>query len=393
MMKILFYIDGVSNSVDNDVQRDVMNKLAASVSNGKDIEIIDTSKIAKDRAHQILLDQNYDVLFTYNRTATEIKYKSNNQEDFILKNIEKLHVCWLTEHPVTFYSNYLNSENNRHYIFPNDAHSFFSESMGLKGSYSKSLFGSEPTKVIKDHVDRKYEMCIAAQWRGSEEANAFWKNTEGKVKNFFEAVLELQDSDENRDIYVAYLAAAQYYKINMDDKLWHANAMKSIYWYARKKERINLVKDAAASGMKIILIGGDAWKRVLPAKNNITIKPECTHEELRALYGESKSVVNLNASNGACERAFDCLSAGSMLISEESHEMANLFEAHDAARLFKPNHAGEKMSEFKEIIRSGHSQNIAINGTRKFLENHTWKHRGHYLSTIFDELMETSIAN
>jgi hypothetical protein len=393
MMKILFYIDGVSNSVDNDVQRDVMNKLAASVSNDKDIEIIDTSKIAKDKAHQILINQNYDVLFTYNRTATEIKYINNTKEEYILKKIDKMHVCWLTEHPVTFYANYLNSENNRHYIFPNDAHSFFSESMGLKGSYSKSLFGSEPTKFIKAHADRTYEMCIAAQWRGPEEANAFWKNTEGKVRNFFESVLELQDSDENRDIYVAYLAAAQYYKIDMTDKLWHANAMKSIYWYARKKERINLVKDAAATGMKMILIGGDAWKTVLPPKNKITIKPECTHEELRALYGESKSVVNLNASNGACERAFDCLSAGSMLISEESKEMVNLFEVHNAARLFKPNHAHEKFNEFREIIQSGDSQEIANNGTRKFLENHTWKHRGNYLSIIFDELMETTTFN
>ena len=41
-MKVLFYIDGVSNSVDNDVQRDVMSKLGQSLNEQAQIEIVDT---------------------------------------------------------------------------------------------------------------------------------------------------------------------------------------------------------------------------------------------------------------------------------------------------------------------------------------------------------------
>ncbi len=392
MTKILFYIDSVSNSVDNDLQRSVMDKLALNISKDHTVEIVDTAIYGKEKSHLKLLNQNYDILFTYNRTGTEITLPGNSSDEFLLKKIDKLHVCWLTEHPVTFFSNYLQSENKRHYIFPNERHSFFSDSMGLMGSFSSCLFGSDPTKVIKNHFERKYEVCIAAQWRGSEDANAFWKNSEGKIKQFFESILELQESDENRDTFVAYLAAAQYFKIDMSDKIWHANAMKSIYWYARKKERINLVKDTVASGMKIVLIGGEAWKSVLPKSNNVTFIDECNHESLRAIYGDSKSVININASNGACERAFDSLSAGAMLISEESTQMEKLFGYDNSAILFKPNHAHSKMGQIKEIIRSGQSTDIALKGTSKFLAKHTWQDRSLYLSNIFSELLQQHTA-
>jgi hypothetical protein len=123
-MKVLFYIDGVSNSVDNDVQRDVMMKLGNALTEDISLEIVDTATIEPSKAHAIIEKQDYDILFTYNRTATEIASLSKSGN--LLKNIEKLHVCWLTEHPLTFYSNYFQSENNRHYIFTNESHAFFS---------------------------------------------------------------------------------------------------------------------------------------------------------------------------------------------------------------------------------------------------------------------------
>lgn len=386
-MKILFYIDGVSNSVDNDVQRDVMTKIGRSITEDIKIEFVDTSKMEKSKAYSILENQNYDILFTYNRTGTEIE--SPTKISKLLKHIERMHVCWLTEHPLTFYENYLQSENNRHYIFPNESHAFFSRSMGLNGSYSTQLFGSDLIKNINISSDRKYEMCIAAQWRGSETANAFWKNSNQKTKEFFEAVLELQESDENRDTFIAYSAAAQFFGFDISNKKLHAQAMRSIYWYARKKERIQLVKDAVASGLNIILIGGEIWKSVLKNTENVTFYPECTHQELRDIYAHSKSVVNLNAANGACERAFDCLAAGSMLISEESLELKRLFETDKAAVFYKPNHAKEKMSEFKDLIKTNKWMEIASKGNEIFSNGHTWKHRSRYLQSIFNELHKT----
>ena len=126
-MKVLFYIDGVSNSVDNDVQRDVMSKLGQSLNEQAQIEIVDTSKMDKSKAYSTVEKQDYDILFTYNRTGTDIAIR--NKTGYMLKNIERMHVCWLVEHPITFYANYLQSENNRHYIFPNESHAFFAQSM------------------------------------------------------------------------------------------------------------------------------------------------------------------------------------------------------------------------------------------------------------------------
>ena len=130
-----------------------------------------------------------------------------------------------------------------------------------------------------------------------------------------------------------------------------------------------------------------------PKTNNVTFIDECNHESLRAIYGASKSVINVNASNGACERAFDSLSAGAMLISEESTQMEKLFGFDNSAILFKPNHAHSKMGQIKEIIRSGQSTDIALKGTSKFLAKHTWQDRSLYLSSIFSELLQKNTSS
>lgn len=381
-MKIAVFLDDVSNAIDNAMQRAIMSNIMENI-NGIKLQIIDPIKIGKEKAIQIILKQDYDALLTYNKTGTNLTHKNNGTEEYVLSNIERKHIAWLTEHPVTFYEQYKASNCNRHYIFTNKSHAFFASNMGLIGSYSVQTFGSKIIKKIKPYRKRKYDICIAAQWRGPAEGNAFWSTSKGKSRQFFEDVLYLQDTIEDRDIYTAFLAAAKHHNVGEDQILKAAPAMRAMYWYARKKERIKLVKDLSKTGLKIALIGGDGWNNVIQANKNIDIIPPIRHEHLNDWYLNSKFVATMNNYNGANERVFDAMAAGCGLFSENAPNLKKQIGS-DTAIYYEPNLASEHIPILINNLNNLYGEDAAIHNNKQFLEKHTWFHRGKELKNILD---------
>ena len=390
-MKIAVFLDEVSNAIDNAMQWAIMTRISESL-HDQELLIIDPLKIGKQEAVRILMQQEYDVLLTYNKTGTDLKVRlDDGSEASLLSVINRKHVAWLTEHPLTFYDQYMSSQSDRHFIFPNESHAFFAESMGLSGSFSTQMFGSSPAKSIAPFTEREFDVCIAAQWRGPAEANAFWITMTGKTREFFEDVVYLQDTIETRDTFTAFLAAAKHHGIDEREILKAGSAMRAIYWYARKKERIKLVQDFASSGLKVAIIGGEDWKEVLPNCDNLFFTEPVAHEHLKKWYQNSKSVVTMNNFHGANERVFDAMAAGCLVFGECAPSLMHLM-GEDNAVFYEPNKACDKIGELEQLIRTGSARNMAQSGTDRFMAEHTWQHRGEYLSALMIDLMDTEKA-
>jgi hypothetical protein len=158
--------------------------------------------------------------------------------------------------------------------------------------------------------------------------------------------------------------------------------MRAIYWYARKKERIKLVGDFASSGMKVALIGGHAWKAVLPTSENITVIEPLDHEELKRWYLKSKSVVTMNNYHGANERVFDAMAAGCLVFCENAPILRTVL-GDQQAMFYEPNKACDKLEELEALLNTELAIEMAQRAHENFLAAHTWKHKGEYLSNLF----------
>jgi len=380
-MKILYLIDPVSNAVDNSFQREVVMRLARSTSLFAETFVLDTEQTGRKAAAAIMQKQEFDLYFTYNRTGTDIKVANAKGEELnLMSTIQRPHACWLTEHPLCWYENYFTSQKNRHYILPRTSHATFLSGMGLTGEVSEQLFAADPHPLQKSHKDRKYDICIAAQWRGPAAANEFWTRADESARVFFENVLVAQQADPNKDTYIAYLAVAQAMGVDISDRLRHAQYMRGLYWHARKSERISLVQDIVSSGLDVAVIGGDAWKSVLADSPAVTYFPECSHSDIVDIYADSRAIVNLNAANGACERAFDCAAVGAMLITEYSPAMEQLFANHDAAVFYHAAYKQESIQLIVDLIKSGNSELVGANALERLTAHHTWAHRTDFMS-------------
>lgn len=380
-MKVAIYLDNVSNAVDNCMQRGIMENIANELEQEHDVMFIDPVQLGMSQAKDKIRLEEYDILLTYNKTGTDLYFEDGvGKKINLLSTLKTPHIAWLTEHPVTFFDQYLASEGNTHYIFPNESHAFFAQMIGLKGSYSCQMFGSNPEKEFPKLSERPFDICVAAQWRGPAENNEIWRNSNSKTKNFFNEVIQLQEIEENRDSFTAYLAAATHYGLDVSDFKKHAIFVRALYWYARKAERIKLVQDLASSGLKILLIGGNEWEKVLSKPYDITFVPPCTHKDLRKWYKMSKMVATVNNFNGANERVFDAKACGSMVLCEASPTLTSI--ADDQIVFYKPHHLTDNLEAVHDKLNDNSNQSYISYGGLN-----SWKDRVDLLKLTMDQLI------
>lgn len=375
-MKIAIYYDAVNNAIDNSTQWHTMSHLGDSLQKMHEVVHIKKDEDNIKSTIGTILKQKYDLLLTYNKTGANLLDLDGNH---LLPKLEKPQLSWLTEHPVTFYNEYKKSDSLlRHYILTSKQHNFFTKKMGLKGSTSELLFGSAVQSNLISFKKRPFDVCIALQWRGLPDTNNFWKNLSAKEQEFFQTVNELQKFELNGDIFTAFYVVAEKYGLPLGSLEKYSHHIKALYWYARKTERIQLVKNLADSNLKILLIGGEEWKSILPTSNlnNITIVNPCNTRLLMDYYKKSKAVISTNCYNGANERTFDAMSCGAISISEDSPTLKNYFTDSKDILFYPRLDITKIMQELTDIINDDYQGGmIAESGLNNFLENHTWDHR------------------
>lgn len=388
-MKIAIFLDEANQSIDNAMQWNVMHQLGIELSEMHDILFLDSRKLGKIIARKKLLKQDYDALLLYNKTGTDLFDEKSNKS--LLSFIDVPKISWLVEHPITFFDSYKKSTSkNSAYIFANPHHNFFSKKIGLNEISDSMLFGSSIKNDFSNYNSRKFDVCIAAQWRGEAKINEFWKSGTPFEQKFFETINTLQNLDDSGDVFTAFIAASEYYNVPLDDIDIFMPALKALYWHARKTERIKMVKDLVSTGLKILLVGGEGWKEVLPEYSNVTFVPACGHKELMEHYLNCRSVASVNCFNGANERTFDSMSCGAISIAENSPTLTKFFNDknvifYDRMRL------NDKKDYLIDLLHNNQlSESMADSGFNAFKNGHTWKHRASKLSDFIFSINNSS---
>lgn len=363
-----------------------MQHIGKELAKKNEIILIDPIKLGSKESLSRIKKQNYDILFTYNKTGINLIEDSTGEN--LMSLLEVPQISWLVEHPVTFYDGYRKTNSpNRNYIFPNSAHNIFAEKMGLQGRYSNLLFASNEKKITKNFKDRSFDICIAAQWRGDANTNAFWESMTGFEKIFFEEINQLHNTKNGNDVFLAFLTVAEYYNIPQENINDFSLALKALYWFARKTERIKMVQDLVATGLSILLVGGDQWKAVLPNYDNVIFANPCTHQKLIEYYMQSRAVASTNCFNGANERTFDAMSCGSISISENSPTLMKYFNDLKDIIFYERNNAKLKSEIICDLLSDDlNSELVGENGREIFMRDHTWASRVNDLSILMSKI-------
>lgn len=103
------------------------------------------------------------------------------------------------------------------------------------------------------------------------------------------------------------------------------------------------------------------------------------------IYRDSKVIINLNAANGASERAFTGMLAGGAVLSDFGSSLANTANNNEEIMFFDRSQPGDIATKLGTLLESNAGEKIATKGRECTLKKHLWSHRIDQLLDYLDE--------
>src|SRR5262249_29159253 len=111
------------------------------------------------------------------------------------------------------------------------------------------------------------------------------------------------------------------------------NLLGQALTYVQQIDRINIVRALVDARLPLVICG-TGWRDLLGDRDHVTYLDPVAFKDLSPLYAQAKVVINLNAANGACERAIDAAASGAAVVSDDSPDLADVFEPDQEIAFF-----------------------------------------------------------
>lgn len=324
---------------------------------------------------RLISDASLGAVLTFNVLMGDIGFP-------LLEKMTARYIGWLVDDPIYHTGRVLGEMHRRHTLCPSRHHITYIRKIGAKGSASLMLAGASITnQPTQNFADRDIPILLAASWMGLPEE--IWQTVDDPViRKFMAETLLLLKNDRHVKVFEALDTVARRYGYKFEPNVeWLAMA-QHLHLNLRKQDRLAVVQALNESGLPFTLIGSD-WGDHIDFSPNVTVLPSVDAEALEAFVRRAKIVVNLNASNGACERAFNAMAAGACVITDESSTLADLFKGGKEIEFFDRRHPSTIAKTVGDLLASGSRlEAIAARGQKRVREDHTWQSRARAIVDI-----------
>jgi hypothetical protein len=277
-------------------------------------------------------------------------------------------VSWLLDHPVYAPQSLRRELQGRLAVYSNADHARFAEAAGVPGRAMALLPGGEPVVPMRDHRDRSQPLFVAASWNGPPER--FWDPADDSpATRLLVGVIDRLLADRRASLIDAFDETCAELGIGpvLGGDPASLEQMRSFLagglTYVRHLDRYNLITALAQAGLPMTVCGS-GWAERLGGHRNVTCIESAPFRALPALYADARVVLNLNAGNGASERAIQAAFCGAAVATDYSREVDALFGGEAGAAFYnraRPETAVEAVArllddEGQAVARRGHER-------------------------------------
>ncbi|WP_372784473.1 glycosyltransferase [Phenylobacterium sp.] len=288
---------------------------------------------------------------------------------------------WQLDHPIYAPHSLARALQGRYAVYSNHNHLRFAQALKLPGRGTTMLLGAEPPQApLKGYHERKWPVFIAASFVGRPQA--LWEQAEESVgKRLLIGVVERLMADREASLLEAFNATSDGLSLGvrfgvdpgLDDQL--VALLREPLTYVRQLDRIRIVEALAQSGLPVA-VSGPGWREILGERDNVThLDSWVAFKDIADHYNDAKIVINLNAGNGACERATYAALAGAAVVSDFSADLVAQFEGPGEIALYD-RAAPQGISDLvRNLIESDAGEAMAHNGRQRILTSGLVRHR------------------
>jgi hypothetical protein len=294
-------------------------------------------------------------------------------------------IGWQLDHPIYTPQSLARALRNRYAVYSNPNHLRFAEALGLPGRGITLLAGGEPLATpVPDFQSREWPIFIAATFNGPPQA--LWEQLDDSpARRLLAGVVDRLLADREASLLDAFNDTAQALDLgarlgrdpSFDDEM--IRFLREPLTYVRNLDRTRIIRALAESGLPLTICG-PGWRDFIGERRNVIyLDHRVDFQDLPTLYGKSKIALNLNAGNGACERAIYAALAGAAVVSDDSQELARQFASPSEIAFFDRSKPDDVVATVGDLVESDGGEAVAQQGRQRALQSGLWLHRAERL--------------
>lgn len=179
------------------------------------------------------------------------------------------------------------------------------------------------------------------------------------------------------------------YKSQIDFKHNNFTALiRDIGYYIYSYRRLKVLDTILKAGIEIHIYGEKWDSSPLVKYKNAVLHEGVNYWQLQEVMRKSKIVMNIAgiAKDGTHERVFAAMSAQSVLLTNETPYLRELFKENEELVFYSFNHIEEVPMKIKNLLVNETEINrISKNALQAIIGNHTWNERAKQIIEIFED--------
>jgi len=369
----------IKGSSTNDVLRICVDEIAfEAVQTGHSVELFDLLNINQiefsGMMHR-LITSKLDIIIAMNGWGVDMKDASG---EYIYNRTGAIIVIWMVDDPSYHYARITAPLLKKIVLYPNASHVKYVAPLNSNAINRTMLCGCiNNIDSIANFSGRANTITVAMGWHGNPEP--FWERIQD---NYIRGVVEKTVhhlSEESElcvyDVFEHYcteMAEVNDFKLKADATISYL--LCAITGYFRKLDRINVIKKLGSSNIPFTLVG-NGWDHISANFKKVKIIPEMRYSEIRKIYEDSMIVINANAANGGCERAFLGMISGAMVVSDYNYHLEKIIKPESGIVFYNRSIECDIVEKIDALLSTPDLESQALRGYSNCLENHRWRHR------------------
>ena len=291
-------------------------------------------------------------------------------------------VGWDVDHPSYHFPRFAMPIQRRGRICASESHLRFTRELGCRAEERLMLPGVDEIASDPLPIDaRPIHVLAAISWMGEPEI--WWNEAKGTiVYPLVENMVARALADPAADLLAAFEGALA--DLGLDAPLNGVTCalFANVGRFVRQYDRLRVAQALFALDVPAVLCG-EVWRERLGERAHLFYAETLDYLDMGRLYGQARVVLNLNASNGASERAVMAMAAGAVVASDYSPLLEQAFHSRGALCFYDR----RDPDSLVDLLASatGAAQQVADRGLAVAGE-HLWSHKAVELIGLFRTL-------
>lgn len=260
----------------------------------------------------------------------------------------------------------------------------------IKDCFFFSPAGIQGAPLLSD-IQKKYDVSFIGTYYNYRTIIAGIKTLDKKIRYIANRFLIELRRDVNAPAEKALEKVLEHYQIQLtdDEFLDMLFELRYVFFGVMYYYREKVIRTLLDGGIEVHVYGS-SWNASPFAKNkNLVIHSQLTGDEVLEVMAHSRISLNIMAwhKDGFTERIANSMLNGSVVVSDKSTQLIELFEDGNDLVLFDLNKLEKLPGTLKELLRSKETlATLSANGYTKAYRNHLWQHRAKQLLEIIKQI-------